>query len=109
MSIEDAIVAGERDAAVLAKRHPPHIKASEETIRKSLVGNWRAEHLFTLKQSRDWYRAYQQQIVACEEVIEQLLQQFEPWVDPNQEPLPPDGKPNRRSRKRRKQDSHRHL
>ena len=55
MSIVDATVAGERDAAVLAKRRPPHIKASEETIRKSLVGNWRAEHLFTLKQSRDWY------------------------------------------------------
>jgi len=66
MSIVDATVAGERDAAVLAKRRPPHIKASEETIRKSLVGNWRAEHLFTLKRSRDWYRAYQQQIVAYE-------------------------------------------
>jgi hypothetical protein len=70
MSIVDAIVAGERDAAVLAKRRPPHIKvsekASEATIRKSLAGNWRAEPLFALKRSRDWHRAYQQQIVAYE-------------------------------------------
>ena len=53
MSIVDAMLAGERDAGVLAKLRDPHVKASEETIRKSLVGNWRAEHLFTLKQSRD--------------------------------------------------------
>ena len=92
MSIVDAIVAGERDAAVLAKRRDFHIKASEETIRESLVGNWRSEHLFTLKQSRDLYRAYQQQIVACEEEMEKLLQLFEPRVNPDEKPLPPDGK-----------------
>jgi transposase len=44
-----AIVAGQRDAAELAKLRDPHIKAHAETIRKSLVGNWRSEHLFTLK------------------------------------------------------------
>ena len=42
------------------------IKASPETIEKSLVGTWRAEHLFTLKQSRDLYRMYQQQILECD-------------------------------------------
>ena len=104
MAIVDAIVVGERDAAVLAKLRDPHVKASEETIRKSLVGNWRAEHLFTLQQSRDLYRTYQQQIVACEEEIEKLLQQFKPRVDPNEKPLPPDGKRNRRSRKKRKKE-----
>jgi len=104
MSIVDAIVAGERDAVALAKLRDPRVKASEEVIRKSLVGNWRAEHLFTLKQSRDLYRAYQQQIVACEEEIEKLLRQFEPRVDPSEKPLPPDGKRNRRSRKRRKKN-----
>ena len=49
----DAMLAGERDARGLAKLRDRQVKASEETIRKSLVGNWRAEHLFTLKQSRD--------------------------------------------------------
>src|SRR6266853_445937 len=104
MAIVDAIVVGERDAAVLAKLRDPHVKASEETIRKSLVGSWRAEHLFTLQQSRDLYRTYQQQIVACEEEIEKLLQQFKPRVDPNEKPLPPDRKRNRRSRKKRKKE-----
>ena len=102
MSIVDALWAGEREAGVLAKLRDPHGKASEETIRKSLVGNWRAEHLFTLKQSRDLYRAYQQQIVACEEEIEKLLQPFEPRVDPKEKPLPPDGKRNRRRNRRKK-------
>ena len=106
MSIVDAMLAGERDARVLAKLRDPHVKASEETIRKSLVGNWRAEHLFTLKQSRDLYRVYQQQIVACEEEIERLLQQFESRVDPEEKPLPPDGKRKRnRKRNRRKNDA----
>jgi transposase len=107
MSILDAILAGERDPQALAKLRDPRVKASEETIRKSLVGNWRAEHLFTLRQSRDLYRIYQQQIVTCEEEIEKLLRQFEPRVDPDLKPLPPDGKRNRSGRKRRKKRGHR--
>ena len=107
MAIVDAIVAGERDPAVLAQKRDPRVKASEETIRKSLVGNWRAEHLFTLKQSRDLYQAYQQQIVACEEEIEKLLQQFEPRIDPNEKPMPPDRKRNRSGKKRRNKRGHR--
>src|SRR5437762_873975 len=64
LAIVDAIIAGQRDPAALAKLRDPHIKASEETIRKSLVGNWRAEHLFTLQQSRESYQHYQAQIVS---------------------------------------------
>lgn len=82
MAIVDAIVQGERDASKLAQLRDPRIKASPETIRKSLVGNWRAEHLFTLRQSRDLYRAYQRQIEACDQEIEKLLQQTPPRVDP---------------------------
>src|ERR1039457_6228702 len=40
-AIVDAIVKGQRDPVELAKLRDPHIRASEETIRKSLVGNWR--------------------------------------------------------------------
>jgi transposase len=107
MSIVDAILEGERDPATLAKLRDPRVKASEETIRKSLVGNWRTEHLFTLRQSRELYRTYQQQIVACEEEVEKLLRQFEPRVDPALKPLPPDAKRNRSSGKRRKKRGHR--
>jgi transposase len=36
LAVVDALIDGERDAAVLAKLRDPHIKASKETIRKSL-------------------------------------------------------------------------
>jgi len=88
----DAILAGQRDGAELAKLRDPHIKADTDTIRKSLEGNWRPEHLFTLGQSRDLYRIYQQQIVNCDLEIEKMLQEFEPRTDPAEKPLPPDQK-----------------
>jgi hypothetical protein len=69
-TIVDAILAGQRDGAELAKLRDPRIQADIETIRKSLEGNWRPEHLFTLGQSRDLYRIYQQQIVNCDLEIE---------------------------------------
>jgi transposase len=107
-AIVDAILAGQRDGAELAKLRDPHIKADADTIRKSLEGNWRPEHLFTLGQSRDLYRIYQQQIVNCDLEIEKMLQQFEPRTDPAQRPLPPDRKRNRAGSKRRKKNGHPH-
>jgi hypothetical protein len=102
MAILDAILAGERDPVILARFRDPRIMAPEETIRKSLVGNSRREHLFTLRQSRELYRSYQQQIVACDQEIESLLSQFTPRVDPTEKPLPPDRKRNRAAKKRRR-------
>jgi transposase len=102
----DAILAGQRDATELAKLRDPHIKAAAEIIRKSLVGNWRSEHLFTLRQSRELYRFYQQQIVACDLEIERMLLEFQPRTDPEVRPLPPDRKKNRAGKKRRKKNGH---
>ena len=48
LGIVNAILAGEREPAVLAKLRDRRIKASEETIRRSLEGDWKHEHLFTL-------------------------------------------------------------
>jgi hypothetical protein len=101
LAIVDAILAGERDTAVLAQLRDRRVKASAETIRQSLVGNWRPEHLFTLKQSRQMYRNYQEQIAACEEEIEKLVVRFEPRVNPDDRPLPPDGKQKQRRSKRK--------
>jgi transposase len=106
LAIVDAIVAGERDASVLAKLRDPHIRASEETIQKSLVGNWLPEHLFTLKQSCELYRFYQRQIVECDQEIEKMVGSFEPRVDPAERPLPPNRKRNRSGQKRRKKNGH---
>ncbi len=106
LAIVDAIVAGQRDAVELAQLRDPHIKADTETIRKSLVGNWRLEHLFTLQQSRQLYRIYQQRIVECDLEIESRLPKFEPRADPQKKPLPPDQKRNRAGKKRRKKNGH---
>jgi transposase len=100
-AIVDAIVAGQRDPLELAKLRDPRIKASEETIVKSLKGNWRPEHLFTLKQSRQMYRHYQEQIAACDEEIEKMLVAFQPRVDPQEKPLPPDRKKKQRVRQKK--------
>ncbi len=50
-----AIVAGERDGQVLGAMKNVGVRASVEEIAKSLQGNWRAEHLFALKQALGAY------------------------------------------------------
>jgi transposase len=101
LAIVDAILDGQRDAAVLAKLRDPHIKAGAEIIRKSPQGNWRPEHLFTLRQSRKSYQHYQEQIIACDEEIERLIVAFAPRVDPAERPLPPDRQRKERGRKKK--------
>ena len=101
LAILDAIVAGERDPAVPAKLRDPRIKADEETIRKSLEGTWRAEHILVLKQSLSLYRSYLDQINDCDKEIEKLVAAFEPKVDPEEKPLPEDRKQKQRRRKRK--------
>jgi hypothetical protein len=60
MAIIDAILNGERNPRVLSKLRDSRIKASEETIAAALVGDYRSEHVFTLRQSLTAYRQYQQ-------------------------------------------------
>jgi transposase len=100
LAIVDAILAGQRDPAELAKLRNWRIKADPETIRQSLVGHWKAEHLFTLRQSLELYRIYQQQMGKCDQEIETLVGRFEPRVDPESKPLPADRKRYRSEKKR---------
>src|ERR1700745_1514074 len=60
MRIIRAILAGERDPAVLARLRDSRCHASGETIEKALTGNYRAEHLFALEQALALYETYQQ-------------------------------------------------
>jgi transposase len=69
-----AIVAGERDGQVLAAMKNVRIRASEQEIAKSLQGNWRAEHLFALKQALAAFDFIGTQLTECDCAIEQQLQ-----------------------------------
>jgi transposase len=99
LAILDAIVAGERNPTALAKLRDPRIKASEETIRKSLEGNWRPEHVLVLKQRLLLYRQHLEQISECDREIERLVTALDPRVDPDDRPLPADRKQRRRRRR----------
>jgi hypothetical protein len=77
LAILDAILAGERDPEVLAQLRHPGIKASKETIVRSLQGDWRPEHLFTLRQALGAYRYYQHLLVECDGEMERQLQEFD--------------------------------
>jgi len=89
LAILDAILAGERDPHVLAQHRDRRIKASRETIAKALVGDYRPEHLFTLRQSLASYRHYQALIGECDAQVQARLAVFDSAIDPAGHPLPP--------------------
>jgi transposase len=72
-----AILSGERDGRKLAKFREPGCKHDEETIAKALEGNYREEHLFSLRQAVELYDFYQQKIGDCDREIERKLREFE--------------------------------
>ena len=69
MAILKAILSGERDPKKLAKNRDERCRNTEETIAKSLVGNYREEHLFALKQAVSLYETYQEKVRECEEAL----------------------------------------
>ena len=77
MRIIKAILDGERDSRVLAGLRDKRGKNSIDTISKSLEGNYRHEHLFSLKQAVDTFEFYQGQITDCDREIENLLSGFD--------------------------------
>lgn len=54
----------------------PRIKASKETIARSLHGNWRREHVHALTQELAAYDFLEQQITECDEAIKTALEQL---------------------------------
>ncbi len=78
LAIVEAILAGERNPYVLAKLRNDRIKASEAVIAKSLVGDYRPEHLFTLRQSLVAYHHYGKLIDGCDREIRRCLEEFKP-------------------------------
>jgi transposase len=97
LAILDAILAGERNPKVLAELRDWRIRASKETIMKSLVGDYRDEHLFTLRQSLVAYRHYQGLIGEVDKKVAQLMSELPAKVDPTQEPIPEARNPRKTS------------
>jgi transposase len=97
-AIVDAIVAGERDPAQLAALCHGTVRSDRQTILKSLVGNYRAEHLFTLKQSLTSYRHYQELMAECDREIQRLTRQLDGKIDPDR--MPPNSGPPTRTRRK---------
>ena len=98
------IVAGERDAQVLAAYRDVRIKASEDDIAKSLLGNWRAEHLFALKQALAGFDFCVTQLAECDTEAERVLRELHAH-----EGMPAKGKRRSRSRNAPKFDVREHL
>jgi transposase len=86
--ILDAIVTGERDPMQLARFRDGRVKASKDTLARSLQGNWQPEHLFALKQALTTWRHYQTQIAECDAEIQQGLGRLDAAVDLKEQPLP---------------------
>jgi transposase len=96
MRIIQAILDGERDLMKLAQMKDYRIKNSYGVIAKALEGDWREEHLFSLRQEYELYHVYRQKIMECDRQIENYLSTFETKVDIERNPLP---KPKRGNRK----------
>lgn len=81
--IIEAIVKGERDPNKLASLRGARIKNSSDTIAKALNGDYREEHIFTLKQEYDLYNIYQEKIQDCDKEIEKFLQKIDSKIEFN--------------------------
>jgi transposase len=83
MKIVKAILSGERNSKTLLSLCSKQIinKKADEVI-LSLEGNYKAEHLFALKQAVEGYEFYLGQIEACERQIELLIQQINDHLPP---------------------------
>lgn len=99
LAILDAILAGERDPHKLAELRDCRIKASEETIVKSLVGDYREEHLYVLRQSLECYRKYQKMIGELDVEVKRRMGQLPSKVDVAAKPLGKERNPRKKPRR----------
>jgi len=100
LAILQAILAGERDPQTLAALKDHRIKASRDVIAKSLQGDWRPEHLFTLRQTHALWQQHQSLITECDAQIEAMLKAFDARADGKTAPLPPQTKTSHKQAQR---------
>ncbi|MBF5060250.1 IS110 family transposase [Candidatus Neptunochlamydia vexilliferae] len=73
LNIIQAILKGTRSPEILANLSVGKCRKNIERIKKALEGNFRAEHVFALKQAYEGYEFFHKQIQKCEEAIEKAL------------------------------------
>jgi hypothetical protein len=77
LAIIEAIVKGQTNPKELLKFKNYRIKASDEDIVKSLTGNYKEEHVFTLKQALETFHYFKKLIRQTDDEIEKLLLKFD--------------------------------
>jgi transposase len=98
LAIIRAIVAGERDPVQLAQLRDCRCASDEAAIAKALTGNYRAEHLFALKQALALYDFYTTQVRECDAELECLFSLLPPTHHDELPPLDPVDKKNSSSK-----------
>ena len=81
LAIIDAILNGERDGKKLAALRNHRCRKSEDEIARALVGDFREELLFCLRQELEAYRFVRAQMNRCDEEILARLKAFEATAD----------------------------
>jgi transposase len=92
-AILEAIIKGERKPEVLAQHRDYRCKKSETEIAAALRGDWRPEHLFTLRQSFEAWHYHQKLIAECET---ELRKQMDGLADQTKEAAPAPLRPNKK-------------
>jgi len=98
------IVAGIHDPKLLAAHRTDRYKCTPEELEKSLEGNYRAEHIFSLKQALDLYDFYQIKIKECDDMIQKVLEALSLKVLPSSKCKKKEKKET--TKKRRKNELH---
>jgi transposase len=86
MRIIRSILEGERNPRVLAALRDVRCKNDEATIARSLQGNYRPEHMFSLRQALELYEFHQAKIADCDRQILEQLKSFDSHDTPNGAP-----------------------
>ena len=83
------IVAGHHDPQHLAQYRDHRCQASPAEFVAALTGNYRAEHVFVLRQHLALFEALQQQLTECDAVLATTLAQLSAQAPAPAQPLPP--------------------
>jgi transposase len=79
----EAIIRGQRDPGALLALCDQQVQTRKaERLRAALVGTWKEEHLFALRQAHELWQFYQQKIGECDQAIEKVLEPIAGPEDP---------------------------